>query len=254
MKPMFASLVPIILVAPAFGLFTSVAKAQTAGCGSGLSNTIINDAAPAVPIIGVDLTIGGKQFRVACDEHDACYDTYGRSKQGCDNAFRTRMRDICKSDHNTILGSFLREACIRRAEAFYTAVLKGGGTAYKKAQAAAKRAGYFDNGTTVFYANGTTYCGFVSPKHLDFFQQVNRAPSIGRQNPGEFGRDTGICAMPRGYFDDGRTVYYSLGNGTFCGFPTPPSLESHRNSRRQDPAFGRIDIDPSRLMANLGIC
>jgi len=30
------------------------------------------------------------------------------------------------------------------------------------------RVGYFDNGVTVFYSNGTSYCGFVSPKHLEF--------------------------------------------------------------------------------------
>jgi len=45
------------------------------------------------------------------------------------------------------------------------------------------RVGYFDDGGTVFYSNGTSYCGFVSPKHFDFYKQVNQAPTLGRQSP-----------------------------------------------------------------------
>ncbi len=112
--------------------------AQTAGCGSGWSNTIINDAAPAIPIIGSDLTIAGRQFRVACDEHDACYDTYRKSKQECDKAFHNRMLGICARDHNTIVGRPLRIACNGRSDAFYTAVLEYGQDSYDKAQAAAR--------------------------------------------------------------------------------------------------------------------
>jgi hypothetical protein len=55
--------------------------AQTAGCGSGWSNT-------ALKYLSV---VGSRQFRVACNEHDACYETYGKSKQECDKAFHNRM-------------------------------------------------------------------------------------------------------------------------------------------------------------------
>ncbi|MEG4209569.1 hypothetical protein [Microcoleus sp. S13_B4] len=116
------------------------------------------------------------------------------------------------------------------------------------------RVGYFDDGGTVFYANGTSYCGFVSPKHLEFFQKVNKAPSLGRQDPGSFGKNAGICTLPSGYFDNGATVYFSVGNGTFCGFPNPPAFDSHKRSRPQQHSFGRIDIDPIRFMNYTGVC
>ncbi len=116
------------------------------------------------------------------------------------------------------------------------------------------RVGYFDNGGTVFYANGTSHCGFASPKHLEFFQRVNQAPSLGRQDPGSFGAYAGICTFPSGYFDNGGTVFFSSGNGTFCGFRNPQALESHQRSRPQQPSFGRLDRDPNRFMGYTGVC
>lgn len=102
--------------------------AQTAGCGSGWNNTAAKVLTP----------IASNQFRVACDEHDVCYDTYGKSKQGCDKSFHNRMLGICASDHNTILGRPLRIACNGRADAYYAAVRDHGSDAYNRAQAAAK--------------------------------------------------------------------------------------------------------------------
>lgn len=116
------------------------------------------------------------------------------------------------------------------------------------------RVGYFDNGVTVFYSNGTSYCGFVSPKHLEFTQKVNQAPSLGRQDPSMFGTDSGVCPLPSGYFDNGATVFFSAGDGTFCGFPNQQALDSHQRSRPQQPSFGRIDIDPNRFMSSAGVC
>jgi len=116
------------------------------------------------------------------------------------------------------------------------------------------RAGYFDNGGTVFYANGTSYCGLVSPKHLEFFRRINQASSLGRQNPSSFGTNAGICTLPSGYFDNGASVFFSAGNGTFCGFRNPQALDSHRRSRPQQPSFGRIDIDPNKFMSYKGVC
>ncbi|MEY2914817.1 MAG: hypothetical protein RLZZ184_4126 [Cyanobacteriota bacterium] len=107
---------------------TSPVLAQTAGCGSGWSNTALKVLSP----------VASNQFRVACNEHDACYDTYGKSKQECDKAFHNRMLGICSRDHNTILGRPLRIACNGRADAYYAAVRDYGSDAYNKAQAAVK--------------------------------------------------------------------------------------------------------------------
>lgn len=110
-------------------------------------------------------------------------------------------------------------------------------------------AGYFDNGSTVFYANYNrrVYCSFASPKHLQFFQSVIPAKSAGRQNPSGYGKYAGTCDLPSGYFDDGASVFLSAGNGTFCGFPNPQALTSHQSSSPKMPSFGRIDIKPKTL-------
>ena len=103
------------------------AYAQTAGCGSGWSRDALSVLSP----------IGSRQFRVACNEHDECYDTLGESKADCDRAFHRRMLDICARDHNTILGRPLKIACNGRADAYHRAVVEGGQSAYDAAQAAA---------------------------------------------------------------------------------------------------------------------
>ena len=108
----------------------SSATAQTSGCGSGKSWYLLRVMTP----------ISAKQFEVACNEHDACYDTYGKSKEECDKAFHNRMLGICARDHNTIVGRPLRIACNGRADAFYTAVLEYGMDSYNQGQAAAKPA------------------------------------------------------------------------------------------------------------------
>ena len=106
--------------------------AQTAGCGSGSSTYLLKILSP----------VGSNQFRVACNEHDACYDTFGKSQQECDNSFHNRMLGICASDHNTIVGRrLLRPACNARADAYYAGVRKGGAKAYRDAQASAKPPG-----------------------------------------------------------------------------------------------------------------
>lgn len=104
------------------------AMAQTAGCGSGSSVYLLRILSP----------VGSNQFRVACNEHDACYDTFGKSQQDCDKAFHNRMLGTCARDHNTIFGRPLKIACNGRADAYYAAVRDHGGDAYRKAQASAK--------------------------------------------------------------------------------------------------------------------
>lgn len=113
---------------------------------------------------------------------------------------------------------------------------------------------YFDNGATIFYGNGISYCGFVSPTHLNFFRRVNVAQNLGRQNPRRFGKYTGACPIPTGYFENGGTVYFSAGNGSFCGFPNSEAFYSHRRTRPQAVSWGRIDVAPSRFLTYEGVC
>lgn len=129
------------------------AMAQSAGCGSGWNNTAAKVLTP----------IASNQFRVACGEHDICYDTFGKSQQECDKAFHNRMLGICARDHNTILGRPLRIACNGRADAYYTAVRDHGADAYRKAQASAKAGdGLYKIGNNPpiyhLYGNGRSAC------------------------------------------------------------------------------------------------
>lgn len=119
----------IVLLSPAFVINSSSANAQTSGCGSGKSSYLLKVSAP----------IATNQFRVACNEHDACYDTLGKPKGDCDRAFHNRMLDICGRDHRTIFQKPLKAACNGRADAFYSAVNRYGKDAYNKAQADAKQ-------------------------------------------------------------------------------------------------------------------
>ena len=116
------------LLSPVLIFDNSSAVAQTSGCGSGSSWYLLRIGSP----------IAANQFRVACNEHDACYDTYGKSKQECDKAFHKRMLGTCARDHNTWVERLLRIACNGRADVYYTGVLEHAQDAYDKAQAAAK--------------------------------------------------------------------------------------------------------------------
>lgn len=129
------------------------AVAQTAGCGSGSSVILLKILSP----------VGSNQFRAACNEHDTCYDTFGKSQQECDKAFHNRMLGICARDHNTIVGRPLRIACNGRADAYYAAVRNHGGDAYRKAQASAKAGdGLYKIGNNPpiyhLYGNGRSAC------------------------------------------------------------------------------------------------
>jgi hypothetical protein len=122
-------------------IFSSSApvKAQPSGCGSGATYYLANYAIlVSAGFTTANFAIASRQFRTACEEHDVCYDTYGKSQQECDKAFHNRMLGICASDHNTIFGKVLKIACNGRADTFYSAVRKFGKTAYDKAQANAK--------------------------------------------------------------------------------------------------------------------
>ena len=110
-----------------FSIYTPVSAQSTAwtsGCGSGWSKVALMVFSP----------IASNQFRVACNEHDACYDTFGKSKSECDIAFHNRMLGICSSDHNTWFGKGLKALCNGRADAYYNAVRMSAQDAYNTAQ------------------------------------------------------------------------------------------------------------------------
>lgn len=116
------------------------------------------------------------------------------------------------------------------------------------------RVGYFDDGATVFYSDGKTHCGFVSGTHLNFYQKVIVVPNLGRQNPNNFGAYTGACTMPKGYFENGGTVYFSVGDRSFCGFPNSEAFDSHKSSHPQEASWGRLDVAPSKFLTYTGVC
>lgn len=141
---------------------SSPAIAQTSGCGSGSSVYLLRIFSP----------VGSNQFRVACNEHDACYDTFGKSQQDCDKAFHNRMLGICARDHNTIFGRPLKIACNGRADAYYAAVRDHGGDAYRKAQASAKAGdGLYKIGNNPpiyhLYGNGRSACWVRTSQGVD---------------------------------------------------------------------------------------
>jgi Group XII secretory phospholipase A2 precursor (PLA2G12) len=128
MKLKFLKSLWIFLLSPVLLFDNSSAVAKSSGCGSGSSWYLLRIGSP----------IAANQFRVACNEHDACYDIFGKSKQECDRAFHNRMLGTCARDHNTWLGKPLKIACNGRADAYYTGVLENAQAAYDKAQEAAK--------------------------------------------------------------------------------------------------------------------
>jgi Group XII secretory phospholipase A2 precursor (PLA2G12) len=123
-------LLSVIIFAPVFVCNAPVAHAGNGnGCGDGKTAFLLSAASP----------IASRQFKVACNEHDTCYDTLGKSKSDCDKAFHNRMLGICARDHNTFFGRPLKIACNGRADAYYNSVRKFGGTAYDNAQNAARK-------------------------------------------------------------------------------------------------------------------
>jgi Group XII secretory phospholipase A2 precursor (PLA2G12) len=128
MKIKSLRLLYLAMFLPVFTFNIPEANAAPA-CGSGKNAYLLSVGSP----------VGSRQFAVACIEHDACYDILGKSKGECDKAFHNRMLGICSRDHNTWFGRPLRIACNGRADAFYSAVRAGGGTAYSTAQDDARK-------------------------------------------------------------------------------------------------------------------
>jgi len=100
-------------------------KAQSSGCGSGWSWYLTPNL----------------WFKEACNNHDKCYDTFGKSKNDCDKQFHNEMLAACSREFPSVFQkiSGQRATCNGLADTYYTAVLEKGWESYRKAQANAKQ-------------------------------------------------------------------------------------------------------------------
>jgi hypothetical protein len=80
---------------------------------------------------------GNADFSDCCRRHDQCYDTCGQEKDQCDRDFHGELRDVCRSAYPSRFHVVQRNACLSAADAYYSAVHRLGGDAYREAQAAA---------------------------------------------------------------------------------------------------------------------
>lgn len=91
------------------------------GCGPQGGGRVVRDS------------LGTIDFTPACDAHDACYGTQGRSQEACDEAFLADMKGACRRAFPTVpLGV---AQCYYIATDYYAAVWALGGSAYEEAQA-----------------------------------------------------------------------------------------------------------------------
>lgn len=95
------------------------------GCGSGSTLEITPDGIFA-------------NFTSACNNHDRCYGVLGQSRENCDNIFYNEMVDRCDSTYSNWWEEVSLQACFTNANLYYEAVRRGGGDAYREAQAHAR--------------------------------------------------------------------------------------------------------------------
>lgn len=86
-------------------------------------------------------------FTQACQRHDDCYDTPGRSQKECDEEFRTNMLGWCEKAHRKAKAR--RLSCRATAQSYYRGVRTGGAYNYGKAQFAAQFAGTYEGNLTI---------------------------------------------------------------------------------------------------------
>ncbi len=65
------------------------------------------------------------KFAPACEGHDICYFTVGRSKYTCDREFWDRLRDICKDNLDKWYQRLAREECFLYANAYHEGLISG---------------------------------------------------------------------------------------------------------------------------------
>lgn len=94
-------------------------------CSPSITTRIDGCSAP-----GPDIDIGPiGRFEKACNEHDVCYSTLGRSKKDCDTEFNANMVLICMATFP--VGD---PKCLADAATFFSGVTLFGGSSYEKGQ------------------------------------------------------------------------------------------------------------------------
>lgn len=101
-----------------------VALLPSGACGTGWNEPWVRDS------------WGNADFTSACHAHDRCYDTCGRAKDDCDNAFRGELHSACERAYSSVWHAVQRRACKEMANTYHSAVHRNGGDAYRAAQRA----------------------------------------------------------------------------------------------------------------------
>jgi hypothetical protein len=123
-----SKLLPILIAIPALVTIELVTmqpgRTVPNGCGSsGVSRYLPNSPA-------------GANFEEACNHHDTCYETQGRSKEYCDNEFYNEMVKACSSEY----GNGLKFKLCKKVAGTYHKGLQNrwGWEAYNNAQRAGR--------------------------------------------------------------------------------------------------------------------
>lgn len=122
------NLLPILMVVPALVTIEMATmqpgRASPNGCGSG----------PTWAVTPNNIT--GASFESACNNHDTCYETLGRSKGSCDTQFYNEMVSACSAKYDTGLRFY---GCTKAAGTYHYAVQGSKGRkAYNDAQSQAR--------------------------------------------------------------------------------------------------------------------
>lgn len=118
---------------------------------------------------------------------------------------------------------------------------------------------YFHREGTIYYLNvsddnSRSYCGFASPGHLAAYRSVVAGNVNYRHPPSNTGPYSGACGLYPGYFSHGGTTYFVEAWKSFCGFSNPQSYASHRRANPNARNYGRLDVNPQRIMNYTGAC
>jgi RHS repeat-associated protein len=103
-------------------------------CGpqGGWLNEIVSILVPERPLL---IILSNVDFGPACDNHDTCYGTCNRSQQACDDAFKSKIIDICEDKYAN--NPTYRKLCEKAGDLYHKAVSSKGGKSWQAGQDAA---------------------------------------------------------------------------------------------------------------------
>jgi hypothetical protein len=218
---------------------------------------------------------GPVSFTGACNTHDKCYYTLGSNWNTCNERFYSDLRAACERDLRTsirvpapTLSNPLRTRrvdlppdpvrltpCYAIATSYYGGVQAGVVfDVFKDAQSKQKQynewiasiksppnsniqEGNFHNNGSVYYSNGQgAYCGFTSPLHYRLSSTRPWGQWIEISAIPQSMRSDGSCRViiREGNFHHNGSVYYSNGQGAYCGFTSPDHYKKKSGRRWGD--------------------